>query len=950
MLEPYTREKEQEIQKLWEKEKISEKVRAQSAKQKKPYYFMDGPPYATGHIHMGTALNKILKDVAMRSHRMQGFNVFDRPGYDTHGVPIENKVEQKLGFKGKQDIETHGVEKFISECRDFATQFIDVMNSEFIDLGIWMDWKNPYLTLSDDYIEAIWFAFKKANEKGLLYLGKYPVHVCPHCATAVAFNEIEYVKQTDTSVYVKFPVKGKENTFLVIWTTTPWSLPGNTGVMVHPKFDYVEAKMSNGEKWIVAKELLQGLMDSVEAAYTIEKEFKGKELEGTKYTNPLAKHLKLPKLEKAFRVILSERYVDLETGTGLVHTAPGHGKEDFDAGRKAGLPVISPVGIDGLMTEMAGKYERKKARVVDKEIISDLEEMNALVLKHPYTHDYPTCWRCKSPLLMLSVKQWFLKISAIQKKLLKSNKETKWVPDFMQDRMHDWLQQLGDWPVSRARYWGTPLPIWVCEDCEEIKVVGSVDELKKESGLEKIEVHKPKIDEVELKCKCNGKMKRVSEVLDVWFDSGVSSWAALGYPANKELFEKFWPASLNLEGTDQFRGWWNSQLILSTIAFDKKPFETIMVHGLVTDMSKVKMSKSRGNAVSPKEVIEKHNRDYLRFYLAKQSRGQDIAFDWESFRDVGRFFNVLFNSFNYASLYLDTELLDDTAIDVKTLEVEDKWILSRLNSTIDDAMNAFNGYKYFKALQAIEDFVMVDLSRTYIKLVRAREDKAVSRTMSVCMDVLLRLLAPITPHISEYLYQNLKHSAKGEAPESIHLLGMPTADKEMIDKNLEEEMGKAQELIQAVLSLREQEKLRRRWPLEEVVVVSKTGKEFGNTLSIIATSCNVKKAVEKKEEPKGSYAKTEVAEVSAFLNTATSDELKDEWELQELRRKVQDMRKQAKLMPQDTVSLLISGDEKFLEKFRKEIEEDTNTKMKIGKGKGEAEKLIEREFLIELKK
>src|SRR3989338_1014322 len=390
---------------------------------------------------MGTALNKTLKDIAMRSKRMQGFDVFDRPGYDTHGVPIEFKVEQKLGFKSKTDIESFGVEKFIEECRLFASQFIPVMNQQFEDLGVWMDWDNPYITYKNEYIEAVWWTFKKAHEKNLLYLGLYPVHVCPHCETAVAFNEIEYVLQTDSSIYVKFKVKESDNRFLVIWTTTPWTLPGNTGVMVHPKYEYVEAQVG-AEIWIVAKDRLVPLMDALEAGYVILKTFPGKELEGTKYENPLSNHLKLGKLENAYRVILSDRYVTVEDGTGLVHTAPGHGKEDFDAGTKAGLPAISPVELNGNLKPETGKYAGKKARVVDREIIDDLKDLNALVLEHPYSHDYPVCWRDKSPLLQMSVPQWFFRISKFRSDLVKENQSVEWVPARMKGRMNGWLEGL----------------------------------------------------------------------------------------------------------------------------------------------------------------------------------------------------------------------------------------------------------------------------------------------------------------------------------------------------------------------------------------------------------------------------------------------------------------------------------------------------------------------------
>ena len=608
---------ERSILEFWEKNKVYDQLKQKNRKGKK-FYFMDGPPYATGHIHMGTALNKILKDIIMRQKRLQGFNVFDRPGYDTHGTPIEFQVEKEIGTQNKKDIESFGVERFIQKCREYATKYIDLMNSEFNDLGVWMDWSNPYITLSNDYIESNWFSFKKAEEKGLLYLDKYPVHVCPRCETSVSYNEIIYQKLTDNSIYYKLPIKGKEKTFLVVWTTTPWTLPGNTGVMVHPDYVYVEAQMINGEKWILAKDLVEGIMKAIEAGYTIVREFKGKEMENWEYDDPLEKNLKKPKLERAHRVVLSSRFVNLEQGTGLVHTAPGHGREDYIAGKEAGLPAISPVRMNGTMTEEAGKYAGKKAREVDAKIIADLQELGILVFKHPFTHDYPVCWRCKSPLLMISVPQWFFKISEIQKRMLELNEHVNWVPKWMNDRMQNWIEGIGDWPISRARYWGTPLPIWICEKCNERAVIGSVKELKEKGAnvSEKLDLHKPQIDAVTFKCtKCSGTMKRVPEVLDVWFDAGVSSWAALNYPKEKVLFERFWPADLNIEATEQVRGWWNSELITSTICFDKAPFKNIMVHGMVLDIEKRKMSKSAGNATTPSEVIQKYNRDYLRILL-----------------------------------------------------------------------------------------------------------------------------------------------------------------------------------------------------------------------------------------------------------------------------------------------------------------------------------------------
>ncbi|MAG18084.1 MAG: isoleucine--tRNA ligase [Candidatus Diapherotrites archaeon] len=944
-LEQYTLEKEEEIRKQWKKNNTVEKARTQNAKGK-GFFMMDGPPYASGHIHMGTALNKIVKDITMRHKRMQGFSVLDQPGYDTHGLPIENKVEKELGLKTKADIEKYGIEKFIEKCRTFATQYIGIMNDEFDNLGVWMDWNKPYLTLNNEYIEAIWWTFKKADEKGLLYLGKYPIHACTHCETAVAYNEIEYTKQTDTSIYVKFKLKGKENKYLIIWTTTPWTLPSNTGIMINPKYDYVEAEVM-GETWIIAKERLQQLMDAAEAGYTVKREFKGKELEGTEYENPLAKHLKLEEVKNGYRVIMSERYVNLEEGTGLVHTAPGCGKEDYEEGTKAGLPVVSIVNVNGLFTEEGGKYAGKKARVVDTEIIKDLEEDNALVYRHPYTHDYPICWRCKSSLLMISAPQWFFKVTDIRKKMLKLNEGVNWYPSWGQDRFKNWLDSLGDWPISRQRYWGTPLPIWLCDSCETRTVISSQKELKKHYKGKIKDLHKPWIDKVEWKCKCKGNVKRVSEVMDVWFDSGVASWGSIGYPEDKKKFEKYWPADFNVEGKDQIRGWWNSQLITSTICFDKAPFKDIAMHGMVLDLSKNKMSKSQGNIVSPQEVIKKYNRDYLRFYIAQEFKGEDMTFEWDSFKDINRFFNVLWNSFNYGATYLELDLKKHEKVDQKKLQAEDKWIISKMHSLSKEVLDHYNTYNYSKAVSLIEYFVLEEFSRTYIKMVRPRvknDDKAVSVVFSHVFSELIRLLAPIVPHLSEYFYQHAK--TKG-MPESVHLTKLPNGNKEYINKKLEAEVQKVKELTQETLSLREQEKLRLRWPLEELIYVGKK-KEFSNTLEIIASQTNVKKFSEGKE-PKGNFASKEFGEGKIFLNLDASPELKEEWELMELRRKIQDMRKQLKLNPVDKVKMLLnSSDPDFVEKYKKEIEESTNTKIVDGKGK--TEKLLEREFFIELKK
>ncbi|MDP3966038.1 MAG: class I tRNA ligase family protein, partial [archaeon] len=582
----------------------------------------------------------------------------------------------------------------------------------------------------------------------------------------------------------------------------------------------------------------------------------------------------------------------------------------YEVGRDAGLDMPSPVDINGFLTEAAGKYSGKRARVVDSEIIEDLEKENFLVYKMKYTHDYPLCWRCKTPLLMVSLPQWFLKISKIQEKILKENENVEWNPVWMRSRMKAWLEGLSDWPVSRKRYWGTPLPIWVCEKCNKRKVVGSIDELQELSGMKVKDVHKPGIDKIEIKCECSGKMKRVPDVLDVWFDSGVSSWAALKI-GKKNYFEKYWPADINIEGKDQVRGWWNSQFILSEIKYGKKPFLNIIEHGMILDIGKRKMSKSKGNIIQPQEVFERYGRDYLRYYFAKTSKGEDFSFDESELKDIGKIFMIISNLKNFV---LQTEE------EKQKIKIEDKWILSRYNRTLEEATKKYNEFKFPEGTKLIEDFIVNDFSRTYIKIIRDRAPETKKLIEEIYVS-LLKLLAPVIPFLTEKIWQELKEK-KIVKEESIHLSKWPKAEKRKINEKLEEEMNWVINIIEKGLYERDKLKIGLKWPIQSATIsyYKPLGEEFED---IIKTQLNLKEVEILTGNPEGKES------ITVELDTTQTPELEAEGYAREISRKAQAFRKKLGLNKNDPIKLTLILDKNFeeiLKKHEEFIKKRTNSK------------------------
>ncbi|MCD6367605.1 MAG: isoleucine--tRNA ligase [Candidatus Aenigmarchaeota archaeon] len=823
---------EEEITEKWKERNIPQKSREKVGKKK--FYLIDGPPYATGHIHLGQALNKILKDFYVRFKRMNSHTVRYQPGYDTHGLPIENKVEKKLDLKSKRKIEEFGIEKFNEECKKFATEFVSAMSKEFENLGVWMDWENPYLTLKNDYIANSWYSFKRAFEKGLVFKDVYPLHVCPHCETPVSYYEIEYHDVTDLSIYVKFPVKGKDNEYLVIWTTTPWTIPANTGIMVHPDYEYSRVKTDKGVL-IIATELVDKVMKKIGVKeYEIIETFKGSELEGLEYLHPFEDFVPVHKNIK-HRVVTSPRYVTLESGTGLVHTAPGHGKEDYEVGKEKGLERLCPVKFDGTFTEEVKGYEGMYVKDANPLLIDELEKRGMLLGKENITHSYPFCWRCKTPLIQLTAPQWFIKVTKIRDKLIEENEKVNWHPEWAKSRFKDWLLNLEDWPITRKRYWGIPVPLWICDKCGKMKVIGSKEEL----GKELKDLHRPYIDEITFDCECGGKMKRIPDVFDVWYDSGVCSWVSLGYPEKKELFEKLWPPDLNIEGSDQFRGWWNSQMILSVITFDKKPFENIITHGLILDVKGIKMSKSLGNVITPKEVIEKYGRDALRMYFLSSEPGDNFHFNMEDVKEIYKDLNILWNVYNFYKNYC--KKVDEEP----PLETEDRWILSRINTIIKEVTEYNDRYQGYKSTQIIRNFFVNDLSRTYIKLIRDRtwptyegeDKKAAFYALGKVMESLTKLLAPICPYISDTIYQGL------DLGESVHLDDWPKPNEKMIDHELESKFRIIEKIVEASNSMRQKENVGLRYPIKRMMISGpEEVKEAVNDLKeVLKKMANVKK-------------------------------------------------------------------------------------------------------------
>ena len=841
---------EAESRERWRKQELLHLLEKKNAGKKK-YFLLDGPPYANNIPHVGHIRNTMGKDVMIRLKFMQGYNVFFQPGFDTHGLPVENMVEKDLHLTSKKDILALGVENFTKRCKELAAMNKDWWLEVYDKMGSWYSWREPYLTYNNSYIEAGWWTFAKLWKKGLVYEGKKPVFWCPHCETALAGYEVtdSYKVLSDPAIYVKFLVKGKENTFLLVYTTTPWTLVSNVAVAVHPDEPYVLVETALG-KLILAKPRLS-LLEELGVGYKILEEFSGKSLDGVAYeplldvpvqkelaTHPKAQKvvLSIPllKLRVASKVAAKKtidqkedfsHFVTMDEGTGLVHTAPGHGKTDHEMGQQYGLPSPSPLTDECKYTDDAGEFSGMFVKEADKDIIMKLEQTGKLLYAGKVEHKYPLCWRCKAPLIFRMSNQWFIKIDQLKQNMLAANEQVNWLPPFAKERFQHWVEEAEDWNVSRQRYWGIPMPVWACKQCGEKKVVGSVKEIQKNlfDKMQKIPEDLHAVNALQLRCRCKHPMTRVHDIFDVWFDSGIAPWAFCW--GKKAIY----PTDRINESQDQIRGWFYYLMFCGIGAHDKAPYRAISMPGWVVDDKGEKMSKSLGNVVYAKDALEEMGGDILRLYLFSDVAPYALMkFNKETAKkEMGKVMTILWN------LHL---LVQEQHGDVpkKLSFVEDKWLLSRIQSIISLFTENIEQFEFHTAGRGLASFIVDDVSRWYVQLVRERMDKGDLVPYALLRKAVLTaclLLAPVAPYLSDEIHVRLTQ-------QSVHLTAWPKAGRR--NEKLEEEMNHIREVIAPLLTLREKIGLGLRWPLKEVVIETSNGTVVKKYASLIKNQTNVK--------------------------------------------------------------------------------------------------------------
>ena len=883
-------EVDNDILKYWDSIDILKRS-IETRNEKDNFVFYDGPIYANAMPGLHHLYGKNIKDAFCKYYTMNGKRVLRKIGLDTHGLPIEVNVEKKLGFHSKLDIENFGIDKFNLECKKATdTNVSDVCRLTHM-MGQFIDTKNPYITCSNDYIESEWWILKKFADAGLLYHTNKVLPYCTRCGTELSANEVaqEYKEISVNTVYVKFKLK-KEDTYVLVWTTTPWTLIANVALCVNPEEEYIKVK-SDGVNYIVASILADKVLTS---EYEIIETYKGKDLEYLEYEQLIPE---LSVDEKAF-YITCDTYVTMTDGTGIVHIAPAFGVDDSNVAKKYDLPVLNPVGTDGKYKEGPWKDRIVYESELEIDIIKYLAGNNLLYKKEKIKHNYPHCWRCKTPLLYYAKPAWYIKTTAYKDKIIEANKKVNWYPNFVgEKRFANWLENLVDWCISRNRYWGAPLPVWTCE-CGHIHTVGSIDELI-ELSIEKldrdeIDLHRPYVDNIHIKCsKCGKPMTRVKDVLDVWFDSGSMPYAQYHYPfENKELFKNQFPADFISEGIDQTRGWFYVLLVISTFISGQSAFKNVLVNDLLLDAEGKKMSKSKGNVIEPFSTLEKYGSDIVRFYLLYVSPvWTPLKFDMKGLSEVhSKFFNPLKNTYNFFVMYANTDGVDprEYSVDYKDRDEIDRWLLSKYNRLIKNVVNSFNEYDLNKVTKYLSEFVSEDLSNWYIRRNRKRfwgsvldiSKKSVYLTTYEVLVGLSKLLAPISPFLSEEIYRNLT------GLESVHLADYPVCNSEYIDEELENRMDLVIDFISMGRNSRDEAKIKVRQPIQDVIIDSKYKNIIGDMEELIKEELNVKevKYIDDMSEymnisyrpnyrEAGKYFGSDIKAFADYLNNITSDDI-----------------------------------------------------------------------------
>ncbi len=844
---------EEDILNFWDEQEIFRKS-LEIRKEAPNFVFYEGPPTANGRPGIHHVMSRTVKDTVCRYKTMRGFFVNRKAGWDTHGLPVEIEVEKELGIEGKEEIEQYGVDKFNEKCKESVFHYKKEWDDLTRRIGYWLDLEHPYITFHNDYIESVWWILKQLHDRDLIYRGFKILPYCPRCETPLSSHEVSqgYKEVKDPSIYVKFRVKDEPDTYFLVWTTTPWTLISNVALAVHPDVEYIKVDY-RGEKLILAEPRANAVL---EGEFQVLERFSGKELERKRYERLFDY---VPVEKDAFYVVLGD-FVTTEDGTGIVHIAPAFGEDDYQVGQKYNLPLLRPVNQSGEFEDVVTDFKGKFVKDADPEIIAMLKERGQLFKKELYEHSYPHCWRCDSPLLYYARESWYIRTTRFKDDMLRNNQQINWhPPEVGEGRFGEWLKNNVDWALSRDRYWGTPLNIWVCQKCGHQESIGSIAELKEKGHNvpDDIDLHKPYVDRVELTCpKCGSTMRRTPEVIDVWFDSGSMPYAQWHYPfENQETFKKNFPADFICEGVDQTRGWFYSLLAISTMLFNQPAFKNIVVNELILDKYGQKMSKSRGNAVVPEEIISRFGADPLRWYFITVSAPWvPKRFDPAGIAEVYRkFFDTLFNTYSFFALYANIDGFDPATQPVpfeKRPEI-DRWILSLLYSRVREVGEFMENYDMTRAARLIADFVLDDVSNWYVRRNRRRfwkgdmtEDKlSAYQTLYEVLLTTARLIAPFVPFTAEEIYRNLR---TGDMPESVHLTDYPEFTQEMAqrrDESLEHRMEVAQKVVSLARAIRNEVKIKVRQPLPRLIVASQsasTRQAAVDMADIIREEINVK--------------------------------------------------------------------------------------------------------------